>query len=248
MKPYKSLTILSVSLTILLSYNFMSAAWSNPTATAPASNTDAPINVGSTAQTKAGTLSLYGLLVEGAATIASPAPRIKFDDTDAGAIDFWTYLDSGTWSLRADRNGDGAADTPHPVRVYTAATATGDYVAFSNQVRAAEYCDENGENCTDINPGSTSGQKVQAGTIAGKKETSGAGDGEYGNTEEKWAVRVVYEESFSSTPVVVINSSDVDCQYIINSSSPTNFQASIRASDTGGSCTTQTLTWIAVGI
>ncbi len=147
MKSYKSLTILSVSLTILLSYNFMSAAWSNPTATAPASNTDAPINVGSTAQTKAGTLGVDALLVEGAATVASPAPRIKFDDTDAGAIDFWTYLDSNMWSLRTDRNGDGTADAPHPVRVYAATSSSGDYVAFSNQVRAAEYCDENGNNC-----------------------------------------------------------------------------------------------------
>ena len=42
---------------LLAGYNFMQADWSAPTATAPADNTAAPVNIGSTTQAKSGNLA-----------------------------------------------------------------------------------------------------------------------------------------------------------------------------------------------
>lgn len=52
---YKVL-FLAVILVGLISYNFMSAQWSGPTATAPNNNTDAPINISANYQAKLGDL------------------------------------------------------------------------------------------------------------------------------------------------------------------------------------------------
>ncbi len=54
---YRSLTLLSVAVFALLSYNFMSASWTAPTGIPPANNTEAPINVSATTQAKVGNLS-----------------------------------------------------------------------------------------------------------------------------------------------------------------------------------------------
>jgi hypothetical protein len=56
MKQYRSLAIFSLVALLLVSYNFMSAQWSAPTAVAPGDNTAAPINVGSVTQAKSGNL------------------------------------------------------------------------------------------------------------------------------------------------------------------------------------------------
>ncbi len=58
MKHYRSLAIFSLVALLLVSYNFMSAQWSAPTATAPNGNTPAPVNVGSTTQAKTGNLAV----------------------------------------------------------------------------------------------------------------------------------------------------------------------------------------------
>ncbi len=50
------LTILVV--TLFLSYNFINAAWTPPSANPPTDNTEAPVNVGTTGQTKNGRLNL----------------------------------------------------------------------------------------------------------------------------------------------------------------------------------------------
>ena len=50
------LTILVV--TLFLSYNFINAAWTAPSANPPTDNTEAPLNVGTTGQTKNGRLNL----------------------------------------------------------------------------------------------------------------------------------------------------------------------------------------------
>ncbi|MFN3693171.1 MAG: hypothetical protein ACK4SL_03710 [Candidatus Paceibacteria bacterium] len=57
MKQYRSLAIFSLVALLFVSYNFMSAQWSAPTATAPNDNTPAPINVGTTTQAKNGNLA-----------------------------------------------------------------------------------------------------------------------------------------------------------------------------------------------
>ncbi|MBY0538510.1 hypothetical protein K2P47_03900 [Patescibacteria group bacterium] len=66
--------------TVLLGYNFMSAQWAGPTATAPNNNTLAPINVGSSTQQKAGTLGVGGLIVFGPAYIRGASTSEVFDN------------------------------------------------------------------------------------------------------------------------------------------------------------------------
>ena len=58
MQNIKSVIIV---LALVIGVSYVSAAWNNPPATPPDSNTDAPINVGSTAQTKSGTFTVAGL-------------------------------------------------------------------------------------------------------------------------------------------------------------------------------------------
>ncbi len=59
--------VLALLLTFGLSYAY--AAWSEPTATPPGGNVAAPINTGSAAQTKTGTLTVGGLALPAGATI-----------------------------------------------------------------------------------------------------------------------------------------------------------------------------------
>jgi hypothetical protein len=54
MKQYRSLIIFSLVAVFLVSYNFMSAQWTNAPAAAPSNNTPTPVNVGPTLQTKSG--------------------------------------------------------------------------------------------------------------------------------------------------------------------------------------------------
>ncbi|MBY0538700.1 hypothetical protein K2P47_04890 [Patescibacteria group bacterium] len=56
MQSYKSLTLLSLVLVLLASYQFIGAQWQGPTGVAPANNTDAPINVSASYQAKLGDL------------------------------------------------------------------------------------------------------------------------------------------------------------------------------------------------
>lgn len=147
MSSYKSLAFLTITLTILLGYNFMDAAWTDPTTTAPANNVEAPVNVGSTTQDKLGVLGVNGLSVFGQQTIASLVPTIKFEDTTPGAKDFWTQIDADRFYILADRNNAGLWDEPHPMMIYASTTADGDYAQFSNSVRATSYCSRNGQSC-----------------------------------------------------------------------------------------------------
>jgi hypothetical protein len=56
----RAVTVLAVSLSVLVSYNFMSAAWTNAPANPPANNTEVPINASAVAQEKPGTINLTG--------------------------------------------------------------------------------------------------------------------------------------------------------------------------------------------
>ena len=55
----KTLIPLAIVFAVLVSTNFLYAAWSGPSATAPENNTDTPINVGVTPQAKGG---LFGAI------------------------------------------------------------------------------------------------------------------------------------------------------------------------------------------
>lgn len=55
---FAKLAVLSAILAVVLTVNYLNAAWTGPTASAPNNNVDAPVNIGSTAQVKAGGLSI----------------------------------------------------------------------------------------------------------------------------------------------------------------------------------------------
>ena len=90
--PLTTIIPLALVCTLLLGYQYLGAAWSEPAGSPTSNNVDAPINVGSTAQVKNGALSVDALAVFGDVAV------------------------TGTTSAQ--------------------------------QINAAAYCDENGENCS----------------------------------------------------------------------------------------------------
>lgn len=56
-RSFAQVIILSISLLILLSYQYIGAAWTNPPSGPTSNNTDAPINVGTTNQIKLGDIT-----------------------------------------------------------------------------------------------------------------------------------------------------------------------------------------------
>lgn len=61
-KLIREIGIFTIALTLALVVNFVYAAWNNPSSAPTSDNTDAPINTGSDAQTKSGTLTVSALL------------------------------------------------------------------------------------------------------------------------------------------------------------------------------------------
>ncbi len=172
---HRSLLVLVVSVLLLAGYNFLGAAWTPAVGVPPVNNTDAPVNIGATTQAKAGNLSVNILaatsqiranaycnavgtacplqvMPSGFVAIASVAPTIHMQDTDHS--DFFMHVNSNIWYLLADRNGDGTwtAELPGPLTIGAGPTPASDYVR-TQQFRANQYCDANGQNCfvpTDV--------------------------------------------------------------------------------------------------
>ena len=184
MHPYRTILHL-LALTIIFScfagYSFMNAAWTPPPAAPPTSNTEAPVNVGTTDQVKNGGLSVDALSVTGntnvtgtstitgiyGLNVTSAGPRIKMTNTTVGSTDWWLHNSGSSFYLIADRDGNGnwttPAENPWPMQVVASTTSTGDFVSFSNKVRANEYCERNGGNCfaaADVNAVITAGTTV----------------------------------------------------------------------------------------
>lgn len=149
------LVLVCLSVTVLTGYSFMEAAWTAPPAgTPPANNVDAPINIGTVDQIKDGGLGVDTLAVYGSSTfIGTPilsrtAPMIKFTDTDANSVDFWTHVNNNTFYILADRTNSGSwSGAPHPMRIVIDDNPQNDYAQFSNKIRASEYCDQSGNDC-----------------------------------------------------------------------------------------------------
>jgi hypothetical protein len=154
-KQFISILPLAIIVLGLLSYNFMNAQWTGPSATAPGANTAAPINEGTAPQTKNGVLGANNLAVFGSSTfsgrpnIQGTGPTITFTDTDHR--DFWTHVNSNIFYILADRNSDGTwtGENPWPMELFAGSLPADDYVKFANSVHAVEYCDETGNNCFD---------------------------------------------------------------------------------------------------
>lgn len=153
---YSARIVEVVSLGIILAgfagYNFMFA---DAPASPPANNVAAPLNTGSTPQSKSAGLDLGSLTVQGGSifkttpTISNTAPTLKFEDTTPDARDFWWRTDGDVMYLLADRNDDDVwtGENPWPLAVKVGASSADDYAVFSNEVRATEYCDRQGNNC-----------------------------------------------------------------------------------------------------
>ncbi len=159
--PYVTqLTCMIGLFALFAGYNFMFAD-APAGVTPPAGNVAAPLNVGSTAQSKSAGLDLASLTVQGGSifktmpTISNTAPTFEFEDTTADSRDFWFRANDNVMYLLADRNDDDAwtGEDPWPLAVRVGASAADDYVVFSNEVRAATYCDREGENCVDASAG-----------------------------------------------------------------------------------------------
>ncbi len=146
--------MLLIGVSILTGYSFISAqTWTNAPTVPPTNNTYAPVNVGSTAQDKNGTFAANKL------GVISNSPVLELIDADAGQKDWRLGVEGGnSFVIRADRTNDLDAgettitwsdDGNHQMVLYNGADESGDYAQFSNQVRAAGYCDLNGENCLD---------------------------------------------------------------------------------------------------
>ena len=145
--PVVKFSLLTAILIISLTINYLQAAWTGPTATAPQNNTDAPINTGTATQNKDGTLGVDGLAVFGNGVVDSYAPQIEFSDRNNK--DWWIHVNNDRFYLLADRddNGSYSGEGPWPIQMYAGANSSADWVQFSNQVRAAQFCDQNGDNC-----------------------------------------------------------------------------------------------------
>lgn len=192
MKSFHSLITLTVVAGLLVSYNFIQAQWSAPTATAPNNNTPAPINVGSTTQAKSGNFMANTLAAATSTwsprycnasgsncsfsiggsgrdvSITSGSPTIFLNDNvvatsgydSIGSRNFMLHVNGNRLFGLVDRNDNGipyetadAAGGYWPMEMYAGDTPGADYVTFSNQVRAASYCDQSGGNCTSASGG-----------------------------------------------------------------------------------------------
>jgi hypothetical protein len=148
-KNTTSVIALIVIMVLLTSYNFIGAAWTNPTATPPGNNTDTPLNTSSIAQDKTGNLSVLKMQVLAA------TPIVEFLDSSTNEKDWRMGVENSgnSFVVRSDRNQSAnwdSADGNNQMVLYNGATSSEDYVQFSSKVRATEYCNRNGSKCATI--------------------------------------------------------------------------------------------------
>ncbi|HFC10807.1 MAG TPA: hypothetical protein ENJ75_01245 [Candidatus Kaiserbacteria bacterium] len=104
------------------------AAFTEPTQAPPYANASAPINIGSTAQTKTGTLTVGDTAIDnGSYAIQASKPIYTAN-----------YVQAGSSALNWQGYG---LSTSLPV--YSSS-----YIRTHSSVRSPRYCDENGLNCT----------------------------------------------------------------------------------------------------
>lgn len=110
-RSFVHIFILGIALLVLLSYQYIGAAWTNPPAGAPGSNVDAPINVGTDNQIKLGDITAVHQKAgsqmwspeycdENGANCIDPATAV-FIDAACGDGDI-LYRSGGTWTCLTD--------------------------------------------------------------------------------------------------------------------------------------------------
>jgi hypothetical protein len=172
MQFHKNILPLTLALTVLLGYNFMYAQWSNPPGAAPSGNVEAPINTSATSQIKLGPLGIGPLSVSGHMSMLSTNPLFYLNDTDG--TPFWLYNNNSVFYILTSRDGDSSTiEWPYPMTMSVDPNSANDYVHFSNQVRAAAYCDQGGANCSTAAQLSASTNIASNSVYSGTNQISG---------------------------------------------------------------------------
>jgi hypothetical protein len=147
MKYQHMITGLCSLLLVLVAGNQL-FAWVEPSAIPPGSNVDAPLNTGTVGQVKSGNLVVNTLGTMGNVNLMHDSPRVRFTD-ELGGRDMWLLGNDNRLYLRADRdNADNDSEGRDGFSIFMGIDQDNDYAEFSNQVRATEYCDRTGENCS----------------------------------------------------------------------------------------------------
>ncbi len=153
-----NLLVVTVILISFAGYNFIRAydesVWFPPAGYPPTRNVATPINVGTSSQEKLGDLMIDGdvttgnLSVTGSQAITSVNPKIWLNETDAQP--WWINASNNSLYFQSDRNSDGLTtnEQPWPMKLFAGTVPADDYVQFSNKVRATQYCDAAGNNCS----------------------------------------------------------------------------------------------------
>lgn len=138
------IVILSLVLVGVLTVNYLQAAWTGPTQSAPGANVAVPINTSNQDQDKAGLLQLQKL------QIYDFRPTIILSDyTDEvnNGLDWFIHVNKNRLQFDADEDNNGELnDWPAVLDLNT------HFSRFGNEVRAVGYCNEDGTKCLSFDP------------------------------------------------------------------------------------------------
>jgi hypothetical protein len=115
---------------------------------------------------------------DGGVELWDNSPEIRFNETDQGLTNdkYKIMVDDSVFRVFVDRDDDGTGDESI-LQLFGGLASSTDYVEFTNQVRAVEYCDQNGNNCSSATGGGgsiiTGTGQVNLGSSAGIWEVTG---------------------------------------------------------------------------
>ena len=214
----------SVALALLLVAG-VSYAWTGPTATAPNSNTSAPVNVGTSFQSKDGDLDVAGAFsaIDGIFTgnvgVGTAAPAFKLHVSDRMKLDgstagLWVEADATDWfigrsgtngtNLRFYNGGDRMTITPTGnvgIGDATPDSGTGGQLKLdvAGNIGASQYCDASGNNCVTASVLGGGGVKVYLCPVT-SQQVYGAcpGSGCIGELSTQSTCTVKYSTSYNN--------------------------------------------------
>lgn len=222
----KTLLPLFLGVLVLLGYSYLSAqAPANP----PSNNTVAPINTGNSAQTKTGPLILGSLSTE-VLSLSTTSPTMLFYDVTTGERPFWIHNNSNRLYVLADRNKNGSwsGENPWPLEMFASSSPTGDFATFSNEVRADEFCNKNGDCLIVPQPGSGPATADVVRTI---RIANPVGNALLSAARSEWSgiINTTFNNHPAQTDPVVIGTRD-KCRWQDTETHPTS--GNITAKDT----------------
>lgn len=162
---FKELTLLSLVALMLLGASYANGQFVNPGSNPPSGNVDAPLHTGPDEQTKEGDLVL-----------ANSYPWIELAETDEDAGSR-IVNSSNVMYLQANRGTIAAPTWETALRLNSADHSGGKYALVNGEMRASEYCDENGNNCLDV-AASTAETDPQVGSLNAGEWCRASNDGQ----------------------------------------------------------------------